>query len=185
MHGSDSSVVVASELPQGVRLSALETHTDHRGQLTEIFRADWDTGIAPVQWNVTTSNPDTLRGVHVHVRHVDYLVLLSGRATFGLRDLRTGSPTAGLVSLVDVTGSELRTLTIPPGVAHGFYFHEHSLLVYSVSHYWDVDDEFACRWDDPELGIPWPTTSPLLSERDASSPPLSTMLRDIEPWQPL
>jgi dTDP-4-dehydrorhamnose 3,5-epimerase len=184
---SSTEVPVSLEghLPEGVILRSLTTYPDHRGALTEIFRKNWETGIEPVQWNVAMSAPGTLRGVHVHRIHVDYLVLLSGLASIGLRDLRSDSPTAGVSALVELSDKSLRTLTIPPGVAHGFYFHEASILVYGVSHYWDVDDEFCCRWDDSELDIPWPARSVTLSERDAAAPPLSALLIELEPWQPL
>jgi dTDP-4-dehydrorhamnose 3,5-epimerase len=182
---TDPSGIVTADLPDGVRLCPLTTYIDDRGTLTEIFRANWETGIVPVQWNVTTSKRGTLRGVHVHRTHDDYLVLLTGRASIGIRDLRAGSPTAGRAALVELSGSQMRTLTIPPGVAHGFYFHQESVMVYSVSHYWDPEDEFGCRWDDPDLEIPWPTTSAKVSERDGSAPPLSALLRELEPWQPL
>jgi dTDP-4-dehydrorhamnose 3,5-epimerase len=182
---TDRSGTLTGPLPEGVRLRRLQTHVDDRGSLTEVFRANWDTGIAPVQWNVTTSKPGTLRGVHVHRTHDDYLVLLTGRASIGIRDLRTGSATEGRSALVELSGSELRTLTIPPGVAHGFYFQEESMMLYSVSHYWSLDDEFGCRWDDPDLEIPWPTTSAMISVRDAGAASLRELLHELEPWQPL
>jgi dTDP-4-dehydrorhamnose 3,5-epimerase len=182
---TDSSRAVSGNLPEGVKLRALATHADDRGDLTEIFRANWDTGIVPVQWNVTTSKPGTLRGVHVHRTHDDYLVLLTGRASIGLRDLRSGSPTVGVAALVELSGSGLQTLTIPPGVAHGFYFHELSLMMSSVSHYWSLDDEFSCRWDDPDLEIPWGVGEVKLSPRDASAQPLRGLLFELEQWQPI
>jgi len=68
-------------------------------------------------------------------------------------------------------------VSIPTGVAHGFYFHEPSVHLYAVSHYWDPADELACHWTDPDLGIPWPAAEPILSERDAAAGTLS-QLRD-------
>jgi dTDP-4-dehydrorhamnose 3,5-epimerase len=109
-----------------------------------------------------------LRGVHVHLRHDDYLVLFDGRATVGLADLRDDSPTSGAAACVELRGDAPVGMTIPTGVAHGFLFHEPSLHVYAVSHYWDPADELGCRWDDPGLGIPWPDAEPLLSPRDAA-----------------
>jgi dTDP-4-dehydrorhamnose 3,5-epimerase len=152
---------------------------DGRGTFSEIFREEWDTGIRPVQWNVVRSRPGVLRGVHVHVRHEDYLVLLEGRATIGLKDLRERSPTAGLAAAVELREAESRAIRIPTGVAHGFFFHEPSLHVYSVSRYWDPEDELACRWDDPDLGIPWSVSPRFLSRRDAGAPPLRVLLRQL------
>jgi dTDP-4-dehydrorhamnose 3,5-epimerase len=165
--------------PLGVELRPLTTHQDERGTFTEIFRNEWDTGIEPVQWNCVRSAAGVLRGVHAHATHADYLVIVHGRASIGLRDLRPGSPTAGMASLVEVVGDRLTAITIPPGVAHGFYFHEPSLHIYAVSEYWNPGDELGCHWADPALGIPWPMTTAQLSPRDAALPPLSVLVRDL------
>jgi dTDP-4-dehydrorhamnose 3,5-epimerase len=171
-------------LPDGVALRALEMHRDPRGSFTEVFRDEWDAGVTPVQWNAVRSVAGTLRGVHVHIHHDDYLIVLGGHASVGLRDLRRDSPTEGLSALVDLAEEELSALVIPHGVAHGFYFHRPSLHLYAVSRYWDVGDELACHWADPELEIDWPAEPTLLSERDATAPPLAELLEQLEPAQP-
>jgi dTDP-4-dehydrorhamnose 3,5-epimerase len=86
----------------------------------------------------------------------------------GLHDLRCSSSTYHASTLVALTGSALQALVIPPGVAHGFFFPEPSLHIYAVSHYWNTEDELGCRWDDPELKLPWPCETPILSQRDAN-----------------
>ena len=166
-------------LPQGVSLRSLQTHHDERGSLTELFRASWVAGTDVVQWNYSESKARVLRGVHVHVKHADYLILLRGHATIGLRDLRRGSPTEGITALVEMKGLKLHALTIPPGVAHGFYFHEASTHLYAVSEYWDKRDELGCRWADPELEINWPDVAPLISERDAALPSLRELIESL------
>ena len=165
----------AAILPPGVALRPLLPHGDDRGCFTELFREEWRAGITPVQWNAVRSEPGVLRGVHVHLRHHDYLVLHVGRATIGLCDLREDSPTRGLGVCVEMDGDAPAGLTIPVGVAHGFLFHEPSVHIYAVSHYWDPADELGCRWDDPGLRIPWPAVEPRLSARDRSLPPLAEL----------
>ncbi len=167
------------ELPAGVKLRPLVMHRDARGTFTEVFRREWGTGIDPVQWNVVSSAAGVLRGVHVHLRHDDYLIALNGRIGVGLRDLRDGSPTCGLATLVELRGDELTAILIPHGVAHGFYFYEPSIHLYAVSHYWDPEDEQGCLWSDPDLEIPWPAESAIVSERDAAAPPLSDLLDQL------
>jgi dTDP-4-dehydrorhamnose 3,5-epimerase len=118
--------------------------------------------------------------VHCHPTHDDYLILLSGRATFGLVDLRAATDSgARRGCVVELTDDVLTSIAIPHGVAHGFYFHEPSLHVYAVTHYWDLGDELACHWADPELGIPWPRIDPHLSPRDAAAGSLSQLLADL------
>lgn len=173
----------SSNILTGAHLRPLTMHRDERGVFTEMFRESWEMGIAPVQWNSVISEAGVLRGVHVHIRHADYLILLRGRASVGLRDLRRGSPTEGATSLIEMSGTNLTALIIPPGVAHGFYFHEASMHIYSVSEYWDTADELGCHWADPALGISWPMTSARISKRDAALPPLSLLIGLIPPYK--
>jgi dTDP-4-dehydrorhamnose 3,5-epimerase len=165
-------------LPEGVVLHPLASHRDERGSFTELFREEWATGIRPVQWNAVASEAAVLRGVHVHVRHADYLTVVRGRAIVGLRDLRAASATAGLATCIELSADAMAAIVIPTRVAHGFLFTEPSMHVYAVSHYWDVEDELGCHWADPELGIPWPAEAgePRLSPRDAAAPPLKELL---------
>lgn len=162
------------DLPAGVEVRALRPHGDDRGVFTELFRDEWDL-VRPVQWNVVRSGPGVLRGVHVHRRHDDYLTLIAGRASIGLRDLRPGSDTAGLATVVDLDAERPAAILIPTGVAHGFLFHSSSIHVYSVTHTWDPEDELGCRWDDPELEIPWPVEPTSVSERDRALPSLAEL----------
>jgi len=150
-----------------------------------MFRQSWDTGISLIQWNLVKSEAGVLRGVHVHPRHDDYLTIVDGSATIGLRDLRKDSPTEGNVLMIDVSSEVLEPLVIPHGVAHGFLFHEPSIGVYSVSHYWDTADEVACLWSDPDLEMKWPYEPKLISERDSSAQSLTELLDEIEPHQPI
>jgi len=175
---------MSAQLPQGVVVTELAMHPDSRGVFTEVFRVEWDTGVSPVQWNVVRSEAGVMRGVHVHPTHDDYLLIVSGQATVGLRDLRRGSDTHGTVATVDLSSDDLRAISIPHGVAHGFLFHTPSMHIYAVSHYWDNADELACFWGDEDLEIEWPFHPKLVSERDAATPPLAQLLTEIEPYQP-
>ncbi len=178
---------VASDLmlPAGTVVRSLVAHADERGSFMEIFRVEWGAGIVPIQWNAVRSDAGVLRGVHVHLRHDDYLTVPFGRAAVGVRDLRRGSPTEGLAAVVELGADRPGALVIPHGVAHGFYFHEPSLHVYAVTEYWDPSDELACHWADPDLQIPWPAQSARLSDRDAKSQSLQDLLRELEPSQPI
>jgi dTDP-4-dehydrorhamnose 3,5-epimerase len=140
---------------------------------------------APVQWNAVSSRTNVLRGVHVHVVHWDYLLLVRGSALVALRDLRSGSPTEGESTIVELNSARVRALVIPPGVAHGFYFLEESIHIYSVSEYWNEEDELGCHWADPELQFDWPVSKPELSQRDASAGSLSLLLGRLAAHQPI
>lgn len=169
----------AESLPQGVSLRPLQAHHDERGSLTELFRASWETGIDAVQWNYVESKGAVLRGVHLHIKHSDYLIILSEHATIGLRDLRRNSTTEGLTALIEMHGNDPHALTIPPGVAHGFYFHEPTAHIYGVSEFWNAQDELGCHWADPALEINWPNAAPVISARDAALPSLRELVESL------
>jgi dTDP-4-dehydrorhamnose 3,5-epimerase len=68
-----------------------------------------------------------------------------------------------------------QSLWIPPGFAHGFCaLSEEVDVLYKCTEYYDPPSERGICWNDPTLSIPWPIESPILSEKDASYPQLST-----------
>ncbi len=152
----------------GVELRALEMHADARGSFTEVFRKSWNLCIEPVQWSTVHSKAGTLRGMHLHRRHDEYICVLSGKAYVGLMDIRPGSPTEGVSALIELCGHKMSCLSFPKGLIHGWYFSADTLHLQSVSEdYGDYghDDNLGCCWSDPDLRIKWPGTPTLLSER--------------------
>jgi len=160
---------LANGLPLGVRCRSLAVFQDGRGALAEVYREEWGVCSAPRQWNVVRSFPGTLRGVHVHNAHADYLFVADGHMILGIHDIRDESPTRGLGVLVDLKGDAFKTIYIPPGVAHGFYFSVPTTYFYALTHHWTTDDELGCGWNDPALGLRWPMSAPVLSERDKTA----------------
>jgi dTDP-4-dehydrorhamnose 3,5-epimerase len=165
---------------EGVRRLVLTTFRDPRGSFTEDFRREWIPGAREmVQGNVSFSRRNVLRGLHFHRDQADWWAFLTGPAVVGLFDLRDGSPTQGTGrSLAFDPSAEFEALYIPAGVAHGFYAVQDVLLHYLVDAYHTGEDEFGLAWNDPGLGIEWPTAEPILSERDRSNPSLEDVLRD-------
>jgi len=159
----------------GVEIRRVDTHVDERGDLTEIFRQEWDMTAQPVQWNLVRSGANVLRGAHVHLIHHDYLLVVEGNMFVGMRDAREQSPTFGLTAEIVLSAEQLQVLVIPPGVIHGFYFTHPASYVCGVSRYWDTADELGCLWSDLALEIHWPCQSPILSKRDREQPSLTQL----------
>jgi len=168
---------VNAVLPAGVSLRRPARHVDQRGDLAEIFRRDWDVGPDPVQWNLVRNRPNTLRGVHAHVRHSDYLMVVTGQMRLALKDIRSDSLTLGLAAELDLCADDLCVVIIPPGVAHGFHCLHEAVHLYAVTDYWSPSDELGCAWNDPDLGFDWPLNNPpLLSERDNAAGSLADLI---------
>jgi dTDP-4-dehydrorhamnose 3,5-epimerase len=169
----------------GVERFDLSTHQDERGLLAEVYREEW-LGERPdmVQANISLSKQGVLRGLHFHRTQADYWVVLSGKVSVGLFDMREGSPTFGRSDQLDL-GEDLVGLYLPAGIAHGYYAIEDSAVLYFVDRYFSGEDEFGVAWDDPEIGIDWPEPRPLVSDRDRSNPPLAEALKSAPAYQAL
>ncbi len=162
----------------GAQVLPLKSHRDDRGSLTEVYRRQWlGSGREIVQSNLSVSAAGVLRGLHFHREQADYWVVLSGTAFVGLFDLRESSPTRGRKAELRIDADAQPVgLYLPPGVAHGFYAETEVRLLYLVDRAYDGTDEFGLAWDDPDVGIDWPSREPLLSDRDRSNPSLAEAL---------
>ena len=162
----------------GVFVVPLASHPDPRGSFSEVYRREWIAGGREmVQANLSVSRAGVLRGLHFHLEQADYWVLLSGVEFVGLYDLRDGSPSRGRkLELRMDAGAGRRGLYIPRGVAHGFYAETDIELLYLVDRYFTGEDEHGVAWDDPEIGMAWPSAEPIVSDRDRSNPPLREAL---------
>jgi dTDP-4-dehydrorhamnose 3,5-epimerase len=162
----------------GVAVRPITSIDDMRGSLCEIHRDDWDLAPRPVQWDFVTSHPQVLRGVHVHCLRWDYIIVLKGHATIGLKDVRRRERSFRRGMLIDVDGERPTLVTIPPGVAHGIFANTALSYLYGLTVAWDGSDEdLGCRHDDPELGIEWPSKTPIMMPRDLALPDFATLLR--------
>jgi dTDP-4-dehydrorhamnose 3,5-epimerase len=180
-------MVLASSLP-GVTFGRLGRHSDMRGSFAEAWRASGIGGNAPfagVQANLSTSSRGVLRGLHLHERQSDRWIILSGVAFVALVDVRSI-----LENHADHPRVETQTLaaddtvTIPPYVAHGFLAVAPLELLYVVTNEYDGSDERGFAWNDPGVGIAWPSVDtadgqPLLSQRDRRNPPLTELLHEL------
>jgi dTDP-4-dehydrorhamnose 3,5-epimerase len=58
---------------------------------------------------------------------------------------------------------------------------ERALFAYKCTEPYHPEAELGISWDDPDLAIPWPASSPRLSSRDAGFPLLRDIPRDRLP----
>jgi len=170
MDGTQKMGVLTSEMAAGagIVIRDLVTHGDSRGALYELYRGGWTASPPFEQWNVVRSDPHVLRGVHVHPNNCDYLHVLDGNLLLGVHDLRPENPGDRLSGFIEITGNAPRTVYVPNGVCHGFYFNTPTTYVYGLSHGWSMEEELGCHFTDPGLGLDWPVQDPILSDRDTA-----------------
>lgn len=122
-----------------------------------------------VQDNHSRSVKDTVRGLHYQSSpgQAKLLRVTSGRIFDVAVDIRPDSPTYGKWEGAFLDAEEHAQLFIPIGFAHGFCVMSDTADVhYKVTSVYDPATECSIRWNDPEIGVKWPTASPLLSARD-------------------
>lgn len=169
--------------------------TDARGYFCETYNAERFAAagidMAFVQDNQSYSAArGVLRGLHYQLppRAQDKLVRVTRGAIFDIAvDIRAGSPSYGnWVSLV-VSAEIGNQILIPKGFAHGFLTLEADTeVIYKVTDTYSQEHDRAIRFDDPALGIKWPTLSVAyqLSDKDRSAPSLREARAAGEIFQP-
>jgi len=163
---------------EGVTTRSIEVKTDQRGTFAEVYSDRWDLPIAPRQWSVVRSTAGTLRGMHFHLRHDEYLMPVSGRCFVGLHDLRPHSATAGRSMMIELDGAEPKCIAFPRGVVHGWYFPVDTLHLQAVSEPYSeyhADDNYGCHYADPELGLCWPGAPTAISGDAKEFPSLGSL----------
>ena len=105
---------------------------------------------------------------------------LRGRVWDVAVDLRRDSPTFGKWEGHELDDETHRQLYVPVGFAHGFCVRSGIADVhYRLSSYYDPATEAGIAWDDPDVGVEWPVSEPLLSERDRSAPRLAEIADEL------
>ena len=98
-------------------------------------------------------------------------------------DLRRGSRTYGRWVGRELTAEAGNQLLVPIGFAHGFItLVPDTEVLYKVSAPYSKDHEAALRWDDPDIGIDWPSLSgpPTLSDKDLEAPSFAAFVTPFE-----
>ncbi len=175
--------VIATAIPE-VKIITTRAFRDKRGYFSETWnRREFAEAVGDfdfVEDRLILSRPaGTVRGLHFQAppRAQDRLVrCLRGRAFDVAVDIRHGSPSFGRHVAAELSGENRRQLLIPAGFAHGFVTLEPDTeLLIKVTVTYGGGPETGIRWNDPALGIDWPTPAggPLLTDTDAKLPPLA------------
>jgi len=164
---------------EGVLILEPKVFGDSRGFFMETFNKKTllELGIdfAAVQDNQSLSaKPGTIRGLHYQLNpmaQAKIVRVLSGLIYDVAVDIRRGSPTFGQWVAVELSAENKRQLIVPRGFAHGCCtLSENTQLLYKVDNDYSSKDERGISWNDPVLGISWPTSSPTLSQNDRNWP---------------
>jgi len=156
-----------------VILIAPQVFGDERGFFQETYHLEkffrGGIGATFVQDNHSRSRRGVLRGLHYQIRQPQgkLVRVLRGSIWDVAVDLRRSSPTFGRWVGATLDDQEFHQLYVPPGFAHGFcVLSESADVAYKCTETYLPEAERTLLWNDPELGISWPISDPVLSSKD-------------------
>ena len=126
-----------------------------------------------VQSNVSRSAKGVLRGLHYQWPNPQgkLVSVLEGEVYDVAVDIRQGSPKFGQSVGVMLTAENHRHFWVPEGFAHGFcVLSDFATFSYQCTAPYDAKTDAGIRWNDAALGIDWPVSDPLLSDKDRITP---------------
>ncbi len=95
-------------------------------------------------------------------------------------DLRKGSPTFGQWDAIELSEENKKMIYIPRGFAHGFCtLTELSEVYYKVDNFYAKELERGLLWNDPDIGIDWPVSNLVLSEKDKQNMKLREFVEKV------
>ena len=151
---------------------------DSRGS----FAKPWSRDIAEVighssRWTEcywSTSAAGVIRGMHFQVPPSGAAKLVwcaQGVVLDVLLDLRVGSPTFAQSQTFMLDAAVGTAVFVPVGVAHGFAVLDAPATVcYLMDHEYDPQCDAGILWSS--VGVAWPHSAPVMSQRDLSFPRL-------------
>ncbi len=152
---------------------------DHRGWFTEVYsKVNFEKHgihIDFVQDNHSFSaQKGTLRGLHLQLNPKAQTKLVrctKGRILDVAVDLRSESPTFKKWLSVELSDDNRKQLLIPKGFAHGFLTLTDDVEVqYKVDEYYAPEFDRSIHFNDPDIGVNWNCTDPILSQKDLNAP---------------
>ena len=170
---------VRSALPEVIVIEP-DVLQDRRGFFLETYHVDKFRagGIVDtfVQDNHSRSTAGTIRGLHLQLQRPQgkLIRVIEGEIFDVAVDVRRGSPTFGKWVGVTLSAENFKQCYIPKGFAHGFAVVSAVAQVeYKCTDVYDKASEIGIAWDDPAIGITWPVSNPVLSDRDTRHPRLA------------
>ena len=169
---------------EGVLEIIPKRHGDARGFFVETYQAERfsQAGIDLrfVQDNQSYSAAGgVLRGLHYQLapRAQDKLLrVLRGALLDVAVDIRRSSPTFGKWVALEITAEKGNQILVPKGFAHGFVtLVPETEVLYKVTDTYSPEHDRSIRFDDPAIGIDWPTLAGgfQLSDKDLKAPVLA------------
>ena len=152
-----------------VKIYQPDSFEDFRGELYTLFKQE-EHDLVFNHDKVSISRKNVLRGLHGDSKSWKHISCLSGEVILVVVDNRPDSKNYLKWDSIILSSKNRKSVLVPPMFANGhFVLSEEATFFYKWAYdgsYPDVTDQFTLKWNDPKIGIHWPTTTPILSKRD-------------------
>ncbi len=160
-----------------------EVFEDDRGFFLEAYRADKFAQLGlPAEFeqdNHSGSKRRVIRGLHFQWDPPmgKLMWVTVGTAFLVAVDIRKGSPTLGKWFGLTASAKDYKQIWAPAGFARGFcVLSDWAEIQYKCTGIYNPKAESGIRWDDPQIGIQWPISDPILSDKDRQAQTLAHWL---------
>ena len=160
-----------------------DAYEDQRGYFMEAFHADQFLGLGLPdhfpQDNQSRSRRGVVRGLHFQWDPPmgKLMRVIYGTAFLIAVDIRKRSPTLGKWLGIEASAENRKQVWAPSGFARGFaVLSGYADVLYKCTGTYNHAAESGIRWDDPQIGIEWPVSNPILSEKDRNAQTLAQWL---------
>lgn len=165
-----------SKILKGVYIITPNKFRDLRGEIWSAFSEDCLKHLFPDNLNFvldkfTLSKPNVLRGIHGDHKSWKLVTCVYGEVHQVVVDCRKDSPTYLKWEKFIINQNNQKLILIPPYFGNAQYVSSKSDALYYYKwayegEYVDAKDQFTYAWNDSRIAIDWPTSNPILSDRD-------------------
>jgi len=168
-------IIEKSKKIDGIYIFTPSIGKDERGIIyssfyDENFKDYLPKGLSFKHDKFSSSKQNVLRGIHGDVKSWKLVTCVYGEIFQVIVDCRKDSPTYKHWEGFTINSENPQLILLPPNIGNSFFVNnELAIYHYKLAYegeYLDVNDQFSLKWNDPSIGIDWPTKNPILSDRD-------------------
>ena len=148
---------------------------DNRGNIWTSFLKDEIEVLLPEDISFkhdkfSESKKNVLRGIHGDKKSWKLVTCVFGDIDQVIVDNRKKSPTYLKWQKFNINDENRIMILIPPNMGNSYYVNSNTAIYhYKLAYhgdYFDFDQQFSLKWNDPKININWTTNDPILSNRD-------------------
>lgn len=120
-----------------------------------------------IEDDISTGSKGVIKGIHGDTKTWKLVQCLFGKFYLVVLNYNPKSKDYGKWEAFTLSDKNRLQVLIPPMYGNGhLVLSEYDIYHYKQTPYYDPDNQFTVKWDDPRFKIWWPIKNPILSLRD-------------------